>query len=585
MTSSAPPIRRFGSAAADLDLDRFARAALAVAVVVSALLLYHLTRGTSFWVDDWNFVTGRRGDSLNTYLSPYQGHLSLVPIAIYRVLFTAFGIDSYTPYRTFVIALSLIVALVVFEYCRHRVGEFVAMLVAVSMLFLGPGWQDMMWAFQIAWLIAAAAGIAAFIALDRHTVRGDCGACILILLALCSTSAGVAFAIGFAVDVALSRRRWRDAWIPGIPLILYAIWLLHYHDSGIQLQFITLEPSNFAQTIAGSVSGLTGLSGVTLTGSGTSITYGGPLAALGLIFVLWRAVNGHFPGRAAAWLITLVAFSLLTTLGRPGESPLASRYIYLDCVIVALFAVELARAWRPAPTVALALGVVTLIAVVSNFGILRSFGNYLRLSGAQTDAALAVLDLDRGHVSPTTFAHVATYPFERLRAGSYFAAVDELGTPAYTIPQLRQADATAQSVADAQLLGDGDAALSAVAPNVARPSARSAATAPTIEASANGTVTHAGACARFVPVAALAPGESATVSVMVPPTPSAVSVTASTTPAEVGIRRFSPAFTALGTVRASGAGIVLVRHDDVSQAWQLQLQSLGAVRVCTLSAK
>jgi hypothetical protein len=63
MTSSAPSRRRLHLAASDVDLDRFARAGLVVAVVVSGLLIYHLTRGSSFSIDDWSWIDTRRGNS------------------------------------------------------------------------------------------------------------------------------------------------------------------------------------------------------------------------------------------------------------------------------------------------------------------------------------------------------------------------------------------------------------------------------------------------------------------------------------------------------------------------------------------
>ena len=41
----------------------------------------------------------RRGNNVGTFLAPYDGHLSVLPIVIYRLMFAAFGIDSYAPYR------------------------------------------------------------------------------------------------------------------------------------------------------------------------------------------------------------------------------------------------------------------------------------------------------------------------------------------------------------------------------------------------------------------------------------------------------------------------------------------------------
>src|ERR1700691_5375273 len=156
-----------------VDLDRLAGVVLALAVLASGVLLYHLTRGTSFWGDDWAWITERRGNHIGTFLSPYDGHLSVLPIVIYRLMFAAFGIDSYAPYRVLVIGLSLVVGLLAFEYARHRVNHFLAMLVAALVLFVGPGWQDTMWAFQIGWVLALGLGVAALILLDRRTLVTD----------------------------------------------------------------------------------------------------------------------------------------------------------------------------------------------------------------------------------------------------------------------------------------------------------------------------------------------------------------------------------------------------------------------------
>jgi hypothetical protein len=122
-----------------LDLDRIAILVLGLAVLASGALLYHLTRGSSFWGDDWVWITTRRANTVGTFLSPYDGHLSVLPLVIYRLMFAAFGINSYAPYRALVIVLSLVVGLLAFEYARPRVGRFVAMLVAVLVLFAGPG--------------------------------------------------------------------------------------------------------------------------------------------------------------------------------------------------------------------------------------------------------------------------------------------------------------------------------------------------------------------------------------------------------------------------------------------------------------
>jgi hypothetical protein len=220
---------------------------------------------------------------------------------------------------------------------------------------------------------------------------------------------------------------------------------------------------------------------------------------------------------------------------------------------------------------------VAVLAVVSNIGSLRGQGAYFRESGAVTNGALTGLDLDRGSVAPGTLARIALYPFQALTAHQYFDAERTLGTPAYTVAQLRHADATAQAAADSQLLGDGDVTLTSAPAAVA---AGPAAGAPAILGSANGTVAHVGACVRFTPAAALAPGSAASISLIV--VPGRLSVTAAHAPATVSMRRFAPTFTTLGTVAAGRSAAVSVRRDSASDPWYLQVSSIAPVQACTL---
>jgi hypothetical protein len=579
VTAGISARRRAERALAKVDLDRFARPALVVAVLASGLLLLHLSRDSSFWADDWTWIATRRGNSVDTFLSPYNGHLSLVPIAIYRLMFAAFGLGSYTPYRALVIALSLVVAVLLFVYARSRVGDLIALLLTASLLFLGPGWQETMWAFQIPWLLVAGAGISALMLLERRDTLGDVAACALIVLAICSTSLAVAFLVGVAVDIAVSRRRWRDVWIVAVPLILYLIWVLHYHPSQVDLGRVTDVPLNVVKSAAAALSDVTGLSGVSPAAeTGSSFTYGAPLLALAAALVVWRPVRSRFGARAISLVVTLVVFTASVTVAHGGlAGVLSSRYVYVYALLALLLAAELARGCRPSLAVQAALCAVTALAILSNIGILRGFGGYIRQAGEQTNGALAALDFDRRSVAGDTLARVALYPLLKLSARSYFAASDALGTPAYTAAQLLRADSSAQSAADAQFSADETVVLRATTAVSAASGGPEA-----IQGSSSGSVARAGACIRFVPSAAIAAGTIGTVVVGVMPGPAAVSVTAAAAPATVSFRRFAATFTALGTVRPGRTGVVLIRRDAATEPWELQLQTLAPIRICAL---
>ena len=576
MSSGTTAPRRIRDAVAGVDLERLVRPTLAVAIIVSGLLQLHLTRGSSFWADDWTWIATRRANTVSAFLSPYNGHLSLVPVAIYRLMFAVFGIGSYLPYRIVVIALDLVVGVLVFGYAKSRTGELVAMLLAVSMLFLGPGWQDMLWSFQIPWLIVCVAGITSLILIERRRRAADIAVCALTLVMLSSTGLGLAFTIGIAVDLALVRRRWQALWIPALPLALYVIWALHYHPTAVDWSHLPQVPGDIAEAAAASLSILTGLSGVgPFNEVAQSLTYGWPLLVL-MVLLAVRYGRRHRPAaRAISLAVILIGFATLVSIVHGAlASPLTSRYVYVYCLLAVLLVAEIARGVRPPPTVAVALGAVTLLALASNVGSLRSFGTYFRVSGFTTDGALTALDLDRASVNPNAGARIALFSFVRLTARQYFTAERTLGTPAYTLAQLRGADASAQVAADSQLLVDGDLDL--------RPaSAIEGGTAPpTVIAATGGTTARAGGCVRFTPAAALPPAATASFTLRV--APGTISLSASTAPASVAYRRFAPTTAALGTVAAHRTGAVTIRRDRAPDPWYLEVSSIGPVRACLL---
>jgi hypothetical protein len=568
---------RLGRVMDRVDLDRLAVWTFTLAVLASAALLYHLTRGTSFWGDDWVWVTTRRANTLGTILSPYDGHFSVLPIVLYRIMFAAFGIGSYAPYRGLVIILSLGVALLAYVYARQRVQRFPAVLVATLVLFIGPGWQDIMWAFQIGWELALGLGLAALISLDSRTRWGDVAACALTFGSICSTSFGVAFAIGVLFDVAFTRRRWRDIWIGVVPLLLYAVWALHYHPTGITWSDITLVPGNLVQTFAGGAAGIVGLTGATaINPVGVTLTFGPPLLIV-LAFFSVRAVGRRrYDVRAATLLLVLVLFSALTTLGRAFETPLVSRYIYPDCVLVALYIVQLGRGRSISNLAQGGLALLVVLAVVSNIGVLRSAGVYLRQVGASTNADVATLDLEQGSVpSDYILTHLPDYPFVSITAGGYHAAERALGTPADSVQQIVHAPAVAQSTADQELIGERAIALGS------GPSSKPDGGAPPgVTGSIGGSGSRVGACVRFAPARTSLPGASSSLTLSLAPGATRISAG----PASVGVaaRRFGPTANPIGTIGPGRTAIVLTRRDAAPEPWQITLTVTGPVRACTV---
>jgi uncharacterized membrane protein len=559
-------------------------AVLAVLLLVVGVWLLTLTRGSTLWVDEWSWALHRRGNDLDAFLQPHNDHLSLVPVAIYRALFATAGLDHYGPYRVLVVAAHLGCVLLTFVYARRRVGDLVALLAAASLLMLGPAWQNILWPFQIGWLISVAAGVGTLLALDRRDRAGDITAAGLLAIALGSSGVGVPFAIGAVIEVLLTRPR-AKLWIVAVPLLPYAVWWKLYeksewaqigHASGVAhplLDGIWRAPSFAVASAASTMSSLAGLGGNTgklAGGPGTFLTYGPVLLLAAAVLVGWRL---HQLGRVPARVLTLgaiaVSFWVFTaiTRGALGE-PYTSRYLYVGGIVMLLLAVELLQGIR-LTTVALAvIGVAVLAACLSNVQAYRIGAAFFVKQGQLTRMQLAALDLTRGVVKPT-------YEIDQLSeitAGDYFAAEAADGTPATPTAALAAAPDYARTQFDTQLL-----TIDAIAPRAAT-GAEPAGPRPTVTGATGGAVRPAGSCVGFRSAGFSSPAVARTQDVVVPA--GGVLIRAEGGDVGVGARRYGDEFQPVGAV--SSQAVVRFPRDAAPRPWLLRLTPASSVSVCGL---
>jgi hypothetical protein len=552
--------------------------ALAALLVAAAALLLYETRGTTFWTDEWAWLVERRDPGLDTLLEPHNEHLSLVPLVLYNALFELVGADTYLPYRLAVIAAHLGVAVLVYVYAGRRLGAVLGLLAAALMLFLGPGWQNFMWGFQVAWLISLAAGVGAFLLLDRGDRAGALWACVLVGVALASSGVGVPIALGLAVELLWRRRR--EVWVVAAPLLLYAVWWLAYTDSELIRHALVLTPSFMASAAAGVLSSLVGLSGMDPPADGAALTWGRPLAVAGVAALAWRLARlRSLPPRVLALLTILLSFWFLTGVRRSViSSPDASRYVYVGALFVVLLAAELARgvaiSVRATLVLVAAVGVVTL----SNVGVLRDAGRLLRSDAEVGRSVLGAVEVARPATPPD---HVAigmpAYPFVQVRAGPYLEMADELGSPAASPAEIAASSEAARVFADAELLRIHEVELEPSDPGSER-----LAGAPALGEVAEGSASARGACVRYRPAAFRRGEGSPRFAVTVPP--GGVRVTTGPVGADVRLRRFAEQFPAdpYGRLAPSSSTTLRIGRDSEDRPWHLQLTADGPVSACGL---
>jgi hypothetical protein len=552
---------------------------LALALAVAGAFVLWETRGTYFLIDEWIWIVERRDFSVATFLEPHNQHLSLVPVAIYRALFETVGLDHYWPYRVVLVIGHLTCALVLFIYARSRVGPVLSVAAAVAILFLGPAWQDILWPFQVAWLISMAAGVGALLALDRRERRSDLLAAGLLGASLASSGVGAAFVVTAAVDVAFGRRRWRDGLIVAAPVAAYALWWLVYQEPGPSAHLsLTDVPLYVVRSACASLLSLFGLfrpDAPLLKQPHVSLVAGLALLLPAVALAAWRVHRaGRVPARVVALFAGVIAFWALTAIQRGVLSPPGtSRYVYVGSLFLLLIAVELARGAAMRRPVAAAVAVIAAAGAAYNLPLLSDVGADLREAGKRTRVATGVLELARPNArSSDVLSILPGYPVVSIAAGEYFAAERAWGpVSAATAAQI------AGTSPDIRLAADQELA------RIDRASVRRAAARrlegepPQIDAVAGGRVERAGSCIRLSSGAA--PGGH--VDLKLPR--AGVIVRAEGGPATLDVRRFGDFFIPqpLATVRPARAVRLSIPRDRAPQPWHVRVRARSGATVCS----
>jgi hypothetical protein len=592
-----PPAQPLPAAEASVRLARRAPAGwdwalLGAMLAAGAAFLLIQTRGTVFLDDEWIWILHRRAGTVAALLDPHNSHLSLVPILIYKLLFAVVGLRHYWPYRVLVTAAHLAVVTLVFVYVRGRVGRWPAVLAAAMILFFGPGWQDFLWPFQIAWLISLGAGVAALLVLERGDRAGEVSACVLLAISLASSGAGLAVAVGLIVEIALWRER-RRLWIVAVPVALYALWWIGYQQTNVTRDSVFHLTRFVFDAAAGVFSSLAGLVDPNpLDSSGDYLSWGAPLLLAAVVLLVRRIRRlaqagieprrpgppaiGQVPGRLVTLLAMLLAFWLITGIGRAlvvtpnftltstGDE---SRYLYIGAVLVLLIAAEALRGVRMSGSAQLVMTVLVAAAVISNIGVIRSAAHAQRARSAVTMAELGTLDITRGQVASGFMP--SDFIFGVVQAGPYFQAEDALGTPAASPAEIAAAPDGARAAADRQLIAIHRVTLAPAS------SVTSQAGAPPLHVEAMSGVEGAplGACGAFTPSPT-----GGSIEVTLPPGGLLLEVRGA--PAAVALRRFATAFEPLATLDPDQPALVRIAADHAPQSWHVRVQTGGELRIC-----
>jgi hypothetical protein len=529
---------------------------LAVAMTVSAVLIFGLVSDLSFIADDWELLVVRQGWGLDTFFEPFNENIVVGPAFVFKALLAIFGMSSAMPFYVVSIGLFLLSSVLLFALLRRRVGDWPALVGAVLVLFLGAAFEDLLWAFQIGYFGSMAAGLAMLLMLEREDERSDYAACALLAVSVAFSSLGLVFVAGALVDVAFGRRpRLHRADVIFWPLFLFAIWWAgwgHEAKSHLSADNVVHLPSYVYDAAAAGVTSLLGLA--TNDGSGGDqphLIWGKIVFALLAIGVGFRILRDREVSRGMAIFLTLAfAFWILAGLNRnEARAPTSSRYQYPSAVFLLLIAGQALKGIRiPAGAVPVA-GVAAILAAIGGMSLMTREQEDRWVPAANSlRASLAAVELSAPSTAPAFTVEVP--PTITFPASRYLAATSEYGSPAFTEEQLAERPATERATADltmAQAMS-----MSLISPAGSFDECRR------LSASIEADVRTALPSGEY-----LIENESAS-------------------PVEVLLRRFAHEFpVTLGPIEPGASAALPIPQDQTSRDWRLGLGGSGPVRLCS----
>jgi len=423
--------------AADVRVPHARLLVVAAAVTVCAAILW-LSRGFTFYFDEWTFILPA-DTSWTLYLQPHNEHPVMLPRLIYAALLHTVGMRSYVPYMAVLLALHATNVVLLFAVIRRRAGDLIAVAAAFLMLVLGAGWENLLWAFQMAFVGSVACGLGALLVIE--TERGRAWLAMLLLFgSLMFSGIGLFFLVAAAIRLALTPARRRNlVWLAPVAVALGA-WYLAYGHTGAPPKPVSLS-SNAALLPLYVLWGL-GASAAGLFGEGGFFGPAVLVLALAAMGFTWRR---RPPDAFAIGIsVAMVSFYFVLGLNRGQigyEQSGAGRYVYEGAVFWLLLLADAARGipwrgtWRPALTACLFLAcfsssvLLYTWAVAKTAQMQRETADLQALAAERTDPCLD----PNGAVDLLVMPQVTSPP-------AYYGAVDRYGDPVAGTPAIRGAD-------------------------------------------------------------------------------------------------------------------------------------------------
>ena len=532
---------------------------LVLILITGTVIIFYYGQQVTFVIDEWQLIQSRTTPSASSLLDPFNNHLMAIPIGFTQIFYHIFGISSHFPYRALQLIVHLGAATVLFVYLKQRTAYWVALSVTAVFVLYGYTAAILIWPISLGWTLAILGGISALLLLDRRSLAADLAASAALLVCVASTSVGIAFVIGVAVEL-IAARHWRRLWIVGVPLASYLIWYATFSDSNTKTSSLSVT-LRFTQELRAQTIGT--LLGVQARGVAADATL--VVVVVGLGFA-WLRLGKPHSARLLGIAATLVTMVGALAVGR-ASSGLTPWFSYAVGVVLIILVIELFSHSRPpSQFIQVLIVIIALWAIIWNVGQLNNEAKRFREISETEKTQLAALASIETQV-PNSFM---PGPFlQTLTAGRYKQVVIDFGTPAFSVAEAKRAKKIARRNGDETLVrGLNVRPLAGAAETLGIPVAKIAVR--------GGTISEVSGCTQIVnqsePTTATLKNPS--LAVTVEPVDGKATVYA-------GI--LSPGSQFIGELNAGERALIKAPAVPSLGQWTLKIVATGNVRICSAS--
>ena len=426
--------------------------ALGAILFLTFAALMYMGRGTIPLFDDWVFWTPPSTYAPGDLLEHYNGHAAVLTRFFVSVTTDLGGSDSYVLHRMWAYSMHVATLALMYFVAVPYIGRRLALIAIVPMTLMGLAWLHMIMPFSTIFQGPGILGLlAALLALQRGTRRGDVVACLALLAAVFTATAGLAAIAGIVVWLLWSPMQLRRLWIAGVPAFLWLLWYATYKpDEGYEVSFlddVSLVPTYVAEGLA---------NGIRTYGYLPADWSSALAAGLAVLVVLVAARPRGIDRNLAAALGAAVAFWGIIAVGRgPELRPDQLRYLYPDAahvLLIAVLAAGLAGVRSNRRTTAVA-AVLALAFFVPSFNQLRNVSQDERNESALSRAAISAVEIAGADRIDQAFNPIAdTRSDGEFTLARYRRALDDGRSIGFSESELASKSEAMRQTADAALL-------------------------------------------------------------------------------------------------------------------------------------